>query len=55
MAKKPKKSITETISAFKTIGQSFKAKGKLTTGQHFIDAAELIESQQKRIKELEDK
>ena len=52
MAKKEKTTI-QKINGYKAIGNSFKAKGKLTTGQHFIDAAELIESQEKRIEELE--
>ena len=53
MAKKPKKTPIQKANEYKAVGNSLKNKGKLTLGQHFIKAAELIEEQAERIKELE--
>ncbi len=55
MAKKKLKDINvvKKVNEFKAVGMSLKNNGKPTTGQHFVDAAELIELQQERIAELE--
>lgn len=45
--------VVKKANEFKAVGQSLKNKGKPTTGQHFHDAAGIIELQADRIEELE--
>jgi len=51
--KKSKEDIVKKTHEYRAIGNSFKAKGKLTTGMHFEQAAEIIEELQETIAELE--
>lgn len=60
VAKKPIKDkkgkvidVVRKMNDFRAVGRSFSNKGKPTVGQHFADAAEIIELQAARIAELE--